>query len=119
MGIMKRLRTLTGKSFQYKSCDGRELIIYPSDKKGNEQEKFALSITPYTINLVKSAIKRKRQIPMGASRDKPPKDSLGALLKSEGQTPQQLSYLIPILIDEGFCDYTKEGKAFIIKYKEE
>ncbi len=118
-GHYKKLRTLNGKPFQYKSCSSEELIIYPSDNTGNEQEKFALAITPYTINLVKSAIKRKRQIPMGASRDKPPKDSLGALLKSEGQTPQQLSYLIPILIDEGFCHYTKESKAFIIKYKGE
>ena len=118
-GIMKKLRTLNGKPFQYKSCDNEGLIIYPSDNIGNEQEKFALAITPYTINLVKSEIKQKRLILMGASRDNPPKDSLGALLKSEGQTPQQLSYLIPILIDEGFCDYTKEGRAYIIKYKDE
>lgn len=115
---MKKLRTLNRKSFKYKSCDRGELIIYPSDKRGNEQEKFALAITPYTVNLIKSAIKRKRQIFMGASRDNPPEDSLGALLKNERQTPQQLSYLIPILINEGFCEYTKKGKAFIIKYKE-
>jgi len=29
-----------------------------------------------------------------------------------------LSYLIPILIDAGFCEYTKEGKAFKIIYDE-
>ena len=53
---------------------------------------------------------------MGASRDNPPKDSLGAVLKNEGQTPQQLSYLIPILIDDGFCYADKKGKAFMVIY---
>ncbi len=53
---------------------------------------------------------------MGASRDNPPENSLGAILKREGQTPQQLSYLIPILIDQGFCSFSKEGKAFIVNY---
>ncbi|MFZ6007848.1 MAG: hypothetical protein ACOYU2_09395 [Nitrospirota bacterium] len=114
---MKKMKTLTGKFFRHKSCDNEELIVYPSDKKGNQQEKFALVITPYTVNLIKSTIKRKGKILMGASRDKPPKDSLGALLKKEGQTPQQLSYLIPIFIDEGFCEYSKNGKAFVITYK--
>lgn len=116
-GYYEKMKTLNKKSFQYKSCDREELIIYPSDKEGNQQKEFALVITTYTINLIKSAIKQKGKILMGASRDKPPKDSLGALLKKEGQTPQQLSYLIPILIDEGFCDYTKKGKAFVITYK--
>jgi len=115
---MKKLKTLSGKNFQYKGNINEEFIIYPSDDNSNAQEKFALAVTPYTINLIKSAIKQKRQVLMGASRDNPPKGSLGALLKNEGQTPQQLSYLIPILIDAGFCNYAKEGKAFVIRYTE-
>jgi len=115
---MKKLETLSGKTFYFKSIAKEEFIIYPSDKEGNKQEKFAIAITPYIINLVKAEIKRKRQVHMGASRDNPPENSLGALLKREGQTPQQLSYLIPILIDEGFCFFAKEGKAFMINYIE-
>jgi hypothetical protein len=116
--MMKTLKTPTGKYFQYKGDLGQEIIIYPSDKEGNPQYKFALVITPFTINLIKSAIKTKSEILMGASRDKPPQGSLGALLKIEEQTPQQLSYLIPILKETGFCSFEKEGHAFIIKYKE-
>ncbi len=55
---------------------------------------------------------------MGASRDNPPQNSLGTVLKNERQTPQQLSYLIPILIESGFCEYSKKGKAFFVNYKE-
>ena len=54
---------------------------------------------------------------MGASRDNPPKGSLGYFITMEKQSPQQLSYLIPILIEEGFCDFRKDGKAFVILHK--
>jgi hypothetical protein len=114
---MKRLKTLTGHEFQYKEHPDEELIIYPPDDNGNLQEKSAVAITPFTQNLVKEAIKAHGNILMGASRDKPPRNSLGFLIKEEKQTPQQLSYLIPILIDQGFCSFEKLGKAFNIKYK--
>ena len=58
-----------------------------------------------------------REIKMGASRDNPPKNSLGFFIKKEKQFPQQLSYLIPILIEEGFCDFRRDGKAFVIIHK--
>ncbi len=114
---MKKLLTLTGKCFEYKGTLNEELIVYPSDDNGREQERVAPVITPYTINLVKSVIMQKGEIPMGASRDNPPQNSLGAVLKNEGQTPQQLSYLVPILIESGFCEYSKKGKAFIVNYR--
>ena len=115
---MNELATLTGKSFRFKGSLHEEFIIYPSDNDGQAQDKFALAITAFTIGLVKSAIKEKGEIFMGASRDNPPKNSLGSILRENGQTPQQLSYLIPILIDTCFCEYTKEGKAFKIIYSE-
>jgi len=114
---MKELTTLTGTKFRFKGNVEEELIVYPSDKGGNRQDKSALVITPYIVNIVKSAIQQKGQIPMGASMDNPPPNSLGALLKKDGQTPRQLSYLVPILIDEGFCSFTKEGNAFIVRHK--
>lgn len=118
-GYMEALKTLSGKEFQYKEISGSEIIVYPSDDDSQFQEKFALVITPFTINLIKNSIKQSGHVLMGASRDKPPKDSLGYILKQENQTPQQLSYLIPILIKKNFCTYYKEGKAFVIKYKGE
>jgi hypothetical protein len=115
---MKELATLTGKRFRFKGNFEEEIIIYPSDKNGLAQDRFALAITAFTVNLVKSSIRGKGEIFMGASRDNPPKNSLGATLKDNAQTPQQLSYLIPILIDAGFCQYATEGKAFKIIYNE-
>jgi hypothetical protein len=67
---------------------------------------------------VKSRIEEKREILMGASRDNPPKNSLGAMLKEDGQTPQELSYLIPILIDAGYCRHAEKGAAFKVIYNE-
>jgi hypothetical protein len=114
---MKKLKTLTGHEFQCKTYPDKELIVYPSDDQGNLQEKSAIVITLFTQDLVKEAIKSSGKILMGASRDTPPKSSLGFLIKEEKQSPQQLSYLIPILIDEGFCTFERVGKAFVIKYK--
>ena len=113
---MKRLNTLTGHEFQYKICPDKELVIYPPDDQGNLQEKSAIVITPFTQDLVKEAIKSSGKILMGASRDNPPRSSLGFLIKKEKQSPQQLSYLIPVLIDDGFCTFERSGKAFVIKY---
>ncbi len=115
---MKTLTTLTGKSFRFKGNFHEELIVYPSDGEGMAQDRFALAITAFTISLVKASIKERGEILMGASRDNPPKNSLGASLKKHGQTPQQLSYLIPILIESGFCEYAKDGQAFKIIYNE-
>ncbi len=54
----------------------------------------------------------------GLSKGNPGAAAIGAVLKNERQTPQQLSYLIPILIESGFCEYSKKGKAFLINYIE-
>ena len=111
---MQVMKTLSGNKFQYKQHPDGELIIYASDDDGNLQEKSALVITPYTIDLVKRTIRQRGQILMGASRDKPPAGSLGEILKREGQTPQQLSYLIPILVQTGVCTWRRQGKAFLV-----
>ena len=112
---MKTLFTLSGRGrFQYKKHPDGELIVYPADKNGVLQEKSAIIITPYTITLVVDAIKKHTEIPMGASRDNPPQESLGALIKKEKQSPQQLSYLIPILVELGMCKFRRDGRAFIV-----
>ncbi len=112
---MKKLSTLSGRPFQYKIHPDGELIVYISDRNGEPQDRTAIVITPYTINLVSNAIRKHSEIAMGASRDNPPPRSLGALIKEENQSPQQLSYLIPILIEAGECDARREGRAFVIQ----
>ena len=111
---MKQLKTLSGSIFQYRENPEGEFIIYPPENDGSLQEKSAIVITPFTQNLIKAAIKSNGEILMGAFRDKPPINSLGALIKNEKQSPQQLSYLIPILVEKGFCTSKKVGKAFVV-----
>lgn len=115
---MEALCTLTGRPFQYKRHPDGELIVYPPERDGGLQTRSAIVITPYTIDLAKEAISTAGRIAMGASRDAPPAGSLGKLVKQEKQSPQQLSYLVPILVDEGFCDAERRGKAFVVVRKE-
>ena len=114
---MKIQNTLSGSQFQYKRHPDGDIIVYTADRNGELQEKSAIVITTYTVDLVTNAIEKYKEIVMGASRDKPPANSLGALLKKEKQSPQQLSYLIPILIEAGICEYRRDGRAFIVIHK--
>jgi|GEM_PF-1101964 len=111
---MRTLTTPSGKPFRCRECPGGEFVVYPSDEEGRHQEKDALAITPYTVNLVARAIGDRGRILMGASRDDPPNNSLGKILKNEGQSPQQLSYLAAILAARGSCTIEKEGRAFVL-----
>jgi hypothetical protein len=111
---MKVLSTLTGSRFQYKEHPDGELIVYAAQKDGTLQEKSAIVITPYTFNLIRRAIRERDEVVMGASRDNPPSGSLGDLLKKQGQSPQQLSYLIPILVSAGECEVRQDGRSFVV-----
>ena len=82
---MKKLNTLTGNPFQYKRHPDGEIIIYTPDREGNVQNKSAIVVTPFTINLVKKAVEGAREIKMGASRDNPPRNSIGSLIKKDSQ----------------------------------
>jgi len=115
---MKKLSTLTGSLFRYKMHPDGEFIVYPPDGNGSLQDRSAIVITPFTVVLVKDAIRGAERIKMGASRDAPSPGSLGALIKQQKQSPQQLSYLIPILVAEGICRVERDGKAFVVVRKE-
>ncbi len=86
---MKRLNTLTGNLFQFKTHPDGEPILYAPDQGGNAQNKSAVVVTPFTIDLLKKAIENAVEIKMGAFSDNPPKNSLGDLIKKEHQSPQQ------------------------------
>jgi hypothetical protein len=78
---LQTLHTLSqNKAFQFKYADGQEIIVYPSDDDGQPQEKYAMVITRFEQQLVRDGIRNAGSIMIGASRDKPPKGSLGALL---------------------------------------
>jgi hypothetical protein len=114
---MPNLKTATGTPFSYKRHPDGEVIVYTADEQGHVQSKSAIAITPYTIDIVKQAISRQGRVKVGPSRDNPPPGSLGALLKADGQSPQQLSYLVPILADQGYCVIIRDGRAIVVELR--
>lgn len=114
---LQTLHTLSqNKAFQFKYADGEEIIVYPSDDDGHPQDKYAMVITRFEQRLVRDGIRDAGSIMIGASRDKPPRGSLGALLKAQGRVPQALSYLAAILVAEKYCVPTKHGNVLALKF---
>lgn len=113
---MEVMRTLTGVRFQFKWHADGDLIAYPAHR-GALQANTGYALGPDAIVLIKGAIRSKRRVHMGASRDNPPPNSLGEFCKQAGISPQWLSYLVPVLIAQGFCDCVKEGSAYVIRYQ--
>lgn len=55
---------------------------------------------------------------MGASRTDPTRNSLGEILQLRYKiNPNWLSYVIPLLKEDGFCDIVQDGRAFTVIYK--
>ncbi|NWF76764.1 MAG: hypothetical protein HXY53_09410 [Nitrospirae bacterium] len=90
------------------------MVIYPINDNG-QRTGTMLFIDNKTIKFIKNAIKEKGIIQMGACRDNPPPNSLGKMLQGMGKSPQFLSYVLPLLEQEGFLTSYKEGKAFWVK----
>jgi len=112
---LTELRTPSGKPFRYKGDLDTEIVVYPSDPEGQPQDRFALVITAVEAAMVRGLIAEHGRMRMGASRDNPPKGSLGSFLKDEGLTPQHLSYLIPVLAEKGICRIDREGQAYVVE----
>lgn len=116
-GIMKQSKTVTGKRFYYHGKISRSLTVYPTDKGGTKRSGGKVPIPAHAVDFIRGEIHKAGVITMGACRDCPPSGSLGDKLRREqGKSPQFLSYVIPLLREEGFCEYFKEGRRHMIRY---
>ncbi len=104
---MNQSRTLMGIDFEYEGSLDKELIIH---------KKMNIKISKASIALIKSEITRRSPVLMGACRDNPSKDSIGESLLKQGYSPQTLSYVVPLLIKEGFCA-VNDRKPFLVTKK--
>ena len=104
---MKQTKTLMGVVYKYDGSIDNGLIIY---------KKINIKIPKIIINAIKSEIIRRSPVLMGACRDNPIKNSIGESLKMRGYSPQNLSYVIPLLIEEGFCA-ANDIRPFVITKK--
>lgn len=95
MEAISKAKTITGVEFQYTGSLSSGLTIY--------MRNYTIQISKTIIDLIKSEILSNSPVLMGANRDKPNKYSVGEFLRTNGHSPQNLSYVVPLLIEDGFC----------------
>jgi hypothetical protein len=95
-----------GVEFQYSGSLDTGLIIHKN---------IEIYISKNIIQMIRREIEKRSPVFMGACRDKPIKDSIGETLKNNGYSPQNLSYVIPLLIEEGFCKASDRRPYKIMK----
>lgn len=95
---MRTKKTLMGKSFFYSGALATGLIVY-FENSGTE-----MKIPVEVINIIKAEIAKRSPVLMGANRKPLVVDSVGETLWLKHKTsPQVMSYVLPLLIEEGFC----------------
>lgn len=76
-----------------------------------------MEITPEIVRIIREEITKRSPVLMGASRHPLIRDSVGETLSVKyGESPQVISYVLPLLIEEGFCTVS-DGKPFVIRLK--
>lgn len=104
---MPLAKTVTGKSFEYSGSltTGLTIFFKPPHKK---------KIPVETINIIRHEITKRSPVLMGANRQPLVGDSVGETLAlKHNESPQVMSYVLPLLIEEGFCT-ASDGKPFVI-----
>lgn len=104
---IKHAKTLTGVKYNYEGSIDTELTIY--------QNGSINKVSKEIIGKIKSEIIQRSPVKMGACRDRPSKNSIGESLKMQHHSPQNLSYVIPLLVNEGFCVVNKKKPYIITK----
>ena len=105
---MPTSRTVTGKAFDYSGSLAEGLTV-------THASGHATRVRAATIGFVMAEIERRSPVLMGANRQPLVRDSLGESVRTElGQSPQILSYLIPLLTETGFCRVTKSGRNYVV-----
>jgi hypothetical protein len=108
--------TVTGKPFAYEGDLSRGLVVYPTGDDWTELSGGRVPISAEHIRFIRSEIRKAQLVPMGACRDNPARGSLGHKLKQNRWSPQDLTYVIPLLRQEGFCDAFKQGRRYVVDY---
>jgi hypothetical protein len=103
-------KTLMGRTFEYSGtlATGITVFFKPPHKK---------KITPEIVQVVRNEITKRSPVLMGASRDPLVGDSVGETLAlKHNESPQVMSYVLPLLIEEGFCTVS-DRRPFVIHGK--
>jgi len=101
--------TVTGVRFEYSGSLATGLIVsFPTSR---------LKITPETVRIIRHEITNRSSVLMGANRHPLVANSVGETLAEKyGLSPQVMSYVLPLLIQEGFCA-VNDRRPFVIRKK--
>ena len=92
--------TLMGKQFKYEGSLATGLKLH--------FDTSVLWIKPETIQVIREQIDHRSPVLMGASRSPLVRNSVGETLALEyGVSPQVMSYVLPLLVEEGFCSVSR------------
>lgn len=98
--------TVTGVKFDYSGSLATGLVVVFRNS--------AMKITPETIRIIRDEITKRSPVLMGANRKPLVADSVGETLWLKHRTtPQAMSYVLPLLVEEGFCTVS-DRKPFVI-----
>lgn len=103
-------KTVTGTDFEYSGSLATGITVYfkPPHKK---------KITAETVAIIRHEITARSPVLMGANRSPLVADSVGEMLALKyGESPQVMSYVLPLLIEEGFCTVS-DRKPYVIHRK--
>lgn len=101
--------TVTGVQFVYSGSLATGLVVAFKNS--------AKKITPETIRTIRDEITKRSPVLMGANRKPLVADSVGETLWLKHRTtPQVMSYVLPLLVEEGFCT-VGDRKPFVIHRK--
>lgn len=107
--------TFRNKMFHYDGNINSMLNIYTLDDNGRPTG-TRVRIDTATITFIKNTISQRGEIKMGACRDNPSKGSVGELLLRNSKSPQVLSYVLPLLEEQGLIQHYKIGNSFWVKW---
>lgn len=103
-------KTLLGKPFEYSGslATGITVFFKPPSRK---------IIPSSIIRIIKAEITKRTPVLMGACVKPLVADSIGETLAVEhNETPQVMSYILPLLVEDGFCTVSAR-KPFVIHRK--
>ncbi len=100
-------KTVTGKLFEYSGDLATGITVF-------FKSPYKMKISPEVVCIIRDEITKRSPVLMGANRDPLVRDSVGETLwLKHKQSPQTMSYVLPLLIQEGFCRINKR-KPFTI-----